>query len=131
MTHDTLYELGAEDNENFLSIEQLGFGQSTFHAVTDLIPNCYSTLKKVSGITVNRVHGNEKSILKLIGHSNASVESMEGAAFYYACKQAELPCIQIRSISNYVEKRNRANWKIGLAVSHLNEWLISCGFLLK
>ncbi|GAA4781958.1 futalosine hydrolase [Olivibacter ginsenosidimutans] len=129
VAHDTFYELGAEDHDDFLTIEQLGFGKSTFHAMPGVIPDGYAALTRVAGITVNRVHGNEQSIAQLRSRSNAAVESMEGAAFYYACQQAGLSCIQVRSISNYVEKRNRANWKIGLAVKNLNEWLISCSHL--
>jgi futalosine hydrolase len=45
---------------------------------------------------------------------------MEGAAFFYACREAGVPCLQIRAVSNYVEKRNRDNWHIGLAIKNLN-----------
>jgi futalosine hydrolase len=31
-----------------------------------------------------------------------------------------VPCIQIRAVSNYVERRNRDNWQIGLAIKNLN-----------
>jgi len=48
------------------------------------------------------------------------VESMEGAAFFMACEQFEIPCIQIRAISNKVEKRNTANWDLSLAIKNLN-----------
>jgi futalosine hydrolase len=48
------------------------------------------------------------------------VESMEGAAVAYVAAQLNINAIQIRSISNRVEKRNRNNWKIALAVENLN-----------
>ena len=32
----------------------------------------------------------------------------------------KIPCIQIRSISNKVEKRNKENWNLGLSISNLN-----------
>jgi len=48
---------------------------------------------------------------------------MEGAAFFYVCQLQKIPHIQIRSISNYVEPRNRANWNISLAIKNLNEVL--------
>jgi futalosine hydrolase len=66
------------------------------------------------------VHGNEASIYKLGSRINAQIESMEGAAFFYACRQMEVPCMQIRAVSNYVEKRNRDAWQIGLAIKNLN-----------
>jgi futalosine hydrolase len=50
---------------------------------------------------------------------------MEGAAFFYACEEAQVEALQIRCISNYVEKRNRENWNLALAVKNLNDWLIT------
>jgi futalosine hydrolase len=49
---------------------------------------------------------------------------MEGAAFFYACRQFNIPCLQIRAVSNYVEKRNRDNWDIPLAIKNLNNFAI-------
>lgn len=44
---------------------------------------------------------------------------MEGAAFFYACLSAGVPCAQVRAVSNYVERRNRAAWKLGDAIAAL------------
>ena len=49
---------------------------------------------------------------------------MEGAAFFYVCLQEKIPFLQIRSISNYVEKRNKSNWNIPLAIDNLNVVLL-------
>ena len=49
---------------------------------------------------------------------------MEGAAFFYACLMMQVPFLEIRSISNHVEPRNRAAWDIPLAIGQLNEVLI-------
>jgi futalosine hydrolase len=49
---------------------------------------------------------------------------MEGAAFFYACEEANVDGLQVRAISNYVEKRNKENWNLALAVKNLNDWLI-------
>jgi futalosine hydrolase len=121
ITEDTLAELGAEDDEAFLPITQMGFGESTFKA-TESLNNFHKTaaLKQATAVTVNTVHGNDASIQKVQARLNAQIESMEGAAFFYACREAGVPCIQIRAVSNYVEKRNRDNWQIGLAVKNLN-----------
>ena len=120
ITHDTFAELGAEDHENFITLPQLGFGENIFSS------NNTATvlLKKVKGITVNKVHGNAQSIEKTIQLYQPQTESMEGAAVFYACQQMNIPSLQIRSISNYVEPRNRESWQIGLAVKNLNDWLI-------
>ena len=66
------------------------------------------------------MHGNETSIDRIVERLDPQLESMEGAAVFYACRQAGVACLQIRSVSNYVEKRNRDAWKIGLAVKNLN-----------
>jgi len=121
VTTDTISELGAEDDQAFLTIAELGFGESTFRATASL-SSFYQdhNLKQAAGITVNTVHGNEASIEELEIRLYAQIESMEGAAFLYACREAGVPCLQIRSVSNYVEKRDRDNWQIGLAVKNLN-----------
>jgi futalosine hydrolase len=121
ITEDTLAELGAEDDEAFLPITEMGFGEGTFKA-TYVLNTIYKTaaLKQATAITVNTVHGNEVSIKKIQARLNAQIESMEGAAFFYACREAGVPCMQIRAVSNYVEKRNRNAWQIGLAVKNLN-----------
>lgn len=120
---DRLIELGAEDNnDSFISIDELGFGESRFGASFNR--QFLNKLPKVSAITVNKVHGNAASIERVVEYANPQIESMEGAAFFYACKQMNLPCLQIRSISNYVEPRNRESWNIPLAIKNLNNELI-------
>jgi futalosine hydrolase len=78
-------------------------------------------LRKVNSITVQLVHGNSMSIDKLLAREETTaLESMEGAAVFYVSNQYKLPVMQIRSISNYVEPRNRSNWNIELAINNLN-----------
>ncbi|HEY9002935.1 MAG TPA: futalosine hydrolase [Mucilaginibacter sp.] len=119
---DQLSELGAENDETFLPIETLGFGESIFKTDTRLSYYTNQQLKQVTAITVNTVHGHEPSIQKLTGRIQPQLESMEGAAFFYACKQVAVPCLQIRAVSNYIEKRNRDAWQIGLAIKNLNKF---------
>lgn len=116
---DTFAELGAEDHDNFITLDELGFGQTTFNATYDL-----ADLPKVKGITVNKVHGHTASINAIVKQFGPQTESMEGAAVLYACNLSNIPCVQVRSISNNVEPRNKDNWKIGLAIKNLNAWLI-------
>lgn len=125
---DTFAELGAEDRETFIPIESLGFGQSSYTAITPAEPVC-PPLPAAKGITVNKVHGHQPSIDAVRARLAPDVESMEGAAVLYACNQLQVPCIQVRSISNQVEPRNRDNWAIALAIEKLNQWAIQ--FLTK
>ncbi len=82
-------------------------------------------LPQVKGLSVNKVHGAAHSIAALRQRTDAQVESMEGAAFFYACLMAGIPFLEIRAVSNYVEPRNKSNWNIPLAIDRLNEVLIS------
>jgi futalosine hydrolase len=121
ITEDTIAELGAEDDEAFVPINQLGFGESNFKAGGQLSAIYEGhAVRQATAITVNTVHGNTASIQKIQQRLNVQIESMEGAAFFYACREAGVPAIQIRAVSNYVEKRNRDAWQIGLAVKNLN-----------
>ena len=128
ITQDTFAELGAEDDNAFLAIDEIGFGESKYNPTTKIsdLYNLFNTfnLPQASAITVNTVHGNEASIKKVAGRLNPQLESMEGAAFFYVCSQMDVPCIQIRAVSNYVEKRNRNNWDIPLAIKNLNTFAV-------
>lgn len=120
ISQDLFAEMGAEDDEEFLPIDILGLGESR---VNPIRPQVKTGLKQVRAITVNRIHGNETTIYNTMSRFHPQVESMEGAAFFYSCNQAGIPSLQIRSVSNYVERRNRENWEISLAIKNLNELL--------
>ena len=124
ITQDTFSELGAEDRDDFLTIDSLGFGKSTYHANCNLETAELQHLPQVTGITVNKVHGNKDSIKIMEKRLQPVSESMEGAAVFYSCEKLAISCLQIRSISNYVEERHRESWKIGLAIKNLNNWSI-------
>jgi len=110
---DNFSEIGFEDGNSFSEFTNLRI-ENSFKV------NEKTNLKKAKGITVNTIHGNEKKITEIMSRLNPDVESMEGAACFMACEQFEIPCIQIRAISNKVEKRNTENWELPLAVTNLN-----------
>ena len=116
---DTFAELGAEDHEEFLTIDQLGFGELTYTATYTI-----NELPKVNGITVNKVHGNATTIAKTLSLFKPQTESMEGAAVFYACQMENIPCLQVRALSNHVVPRNKEDWQIHLAINNLNDWII-------
>lgn len=122
VAEDCFAELGAEDGEEFLPIDRLGFGESRILATK---PDKLPDLPQVKAITVSRVHGNETTIFKTMSRLQPQVESMEGAAFFYACTQVNLPSVQLRAVSNYVERRNRSGWDIPLAIGNLNAALLT------
>lgn len=121
VTSDRIDELGAEDGDRFLSIDELGLAaENTF--VNAAIPEnaALSRLPTVSAITVNTVHGSEESIAAVVRRCSPDVESMEGAGFMHACRIHGVVFAQVRAVSNVVEKRNRTSWKLDQAIEALN-----------
>lgn len=122
-------DLGAQDHEDFIDAFQLGLtGRNEFPFENGFLEGSLGSdlplpFPKVSGCTVNCVHGNGLSIEKFRLRSDAMVESMEGAAVFYSCRLASVPCLQIRAVSNYVEPRNRAGWRVEEALAALWEGL--------
>ena len=126
ITEDILSEMGAEDGADFLTYDQLHLPGK--HIFSENCPKSYlmvELLKKVKGITVNTVHGNDERIEKVKQLYNPDVESMEGAAFFASCLGMKGNYIQIRAISNYVEKRNKEKWQMPLSIKNLNDFLIT------
>lgn len=113
ITEDSFSEIGFENNNQFNKF-------SEFDIKTSFTVNPKSTLKSVKSITVNTVHGNAQSISEILEREKTDIESMEGAAVFNVCEYFNTNCIQIRSISNKVETRNKDNWDIKTAISNLN-----------
>ncbi len=117
---DRIAELGAEDGEAFLAFQELGLpGDCEFTSTATPANAAIAALPAVRGITVNTVHGNERSIAAVVQRFNPQVESMEGAAFMCACHIHGVPFAQVRAVSNIVEKRNRQAWKMPEAIESL------------
>lgn len=130
---DEFFQWGSEDIDGFLDVFTLGFinpnekpfKNGKLYASNNCLANKLSDFQKVNGITVQKVHGNQHSISLLHEFcTGIHVESMEGAAVLYVAEMLDIPAIQLRSISNYVEPRNRENWKIKEAVKNLNDHII-------
>jgi futalosine hydrolase len=130
---DRLAELGAEDHDAFLTIQQLHLlGDDEFPFTHGELVNAQppanaalSRLPAVNGITVNTVHGSARSIGATAARFAPRVESMEGAAFMYACLIHGVPFAQVRAVSNIVEPRNRDAWRIGDAIRNLGAAAVS------
>ena len=90
---EKISELGFEDGESFSEFNEFN--------LKNIFANKSKTdLLSVRSITVNRVHGNKRSITEIINRLNPDIENMEGAAFFQVCNTFNVPCIQIRAISN-------------------------------
>ncbi|MFC2101623.1 futalosine hydrolase [Bacteroidota bacterium] len=131
VTEEQLPEAGVEEEGTVKSLFELGlmtpdeFPFEDGRLINTLIPELKSVdrLKKVTGNTVNTLKTESEKIKNLLTQSPADVESMEGAAFLFACLTQKIPSVQIRAVSNYVGERDKAKWEIRLAVKRLNEVL--------
>lgn len=127
---ERLGDLGAEDHDAYIDIFELGFiEKNSFPFHNGQLKNTTATtlgkdLPGVKSLSVNTVSGNAVTIAKRRQLFDCTIESMEGAAFHYACLQHHLPFLQVRSISNYVTPRDKSTWKIKAAIDNLNSWLI-------
>lgn len=129
---ETYGDFGVEDGDEFADFFEMGFidhhqdafeyGKiSPFGQLSD--HPALQHLRKVSSLTVNKVHGKDETIASIMRKYPADIENMEGLAFFYVTHQIQKPSVEIRSISNYVERRNKDNWDIQLAVKNLNDVL--------
>ncbi len=125
---DSFSELGAESPAGFIDLEKMGFPllvtptHTYFNKMSN--PNIQAEeIPQVRGITVNRVHGIEAHAQAIQAEWNCQVESMEGAAFFYAMLSSGVPFHAYRGISNYVENRNKANWNIPLAAKNVQSFV--------
>ncbi|MEO8070950.1 MAG: futalosine hydrolase [Acidobacteriota bacterium] len=124
---EQMTELGAEDGADFITMQALAligpddppFIGGRLVNPRPLEAHVVAELPAVRGISVNTVHGNDRSIADVVRRFAPQVESMEGAAFMYACLTHGLPFAEIRAVSNVVEPRDRSRWKMGEAIANL------------
>jgi futalosine hydrolase len=117
---DRIAEMGAEDGDTFLAVEDLHLpAESTFVNASPPDSPALRRLPAVSGITVNTVHGNARSIAAVVQRYQPQVESMEGAAFMCACLLGDVPFAQVRAVSNVVARRDRRTWRLAEAIDAL------------
>ena len=83
-----------------------------------------NALRNVTGVTVNTASGSVERIKFIKEKFNPDVETMEGAAVFYVALHQRLPFVEIRSVSNMVEPRNRKDWKVSQAIEKLNSTVI-------
>lgn len=127
---DRFGDLGVEENDgSFTDMYELGLineNQFPYESgwIKNTKPKFETNIPKVRGLTVNKVHGTTESIQKIKTKYSADIESMEGAGFLYACRVMDVHAHQFRAISNYVEPRDRDNWRIEKAIDNLNAYLI-------
>jgi futalosine hydrolase len=89
----------------------------------DLVTSCKDILnrrevayKETAFVTVNCCTGSEDRGKYLRQKFKAGCENMEGAAVVMVCNTFNIPCVEIRCISNMVEDRNLDKWQLVQAI---------------
>jgi futalosine hydrolase len=81
-------------------------------------------LPDVTAVTVNEVTTNEERIQVLMRKYEPVIETMEGAALHFVCRELNIPFLQIRAISNYIGERNKEKWKMKEAIDNLTQTML-------
>jgi len=122
-TRSVAADLGAESPDGFLSLDELGFGETSIAADPGLLTALRSALPRaVPGavLTLSTVTGTAATAGALASrHPDAVAEAMEGYGVACAAAGAALPFAELRTISNPVGPRDRAAWRIREALTAL------------
>ena len=81
----------------------------------------------VRGATVSTCSGTDASSRRLHERTHADLETMEGAAVAFVCRQLELPLLHLRAVSNWTGDRDRGDWNVGAAIDALRHGLQRLG----
>lgn len=127
VTSEQFAEFGIEDRNEYFSLfdrrlvgeDEMPFSNGMLVNETLIASDHYDSLPAANGLTAGIAHGNENSIAFLKKRYDAGVETMEGAAFFYCCLMEKMNFIQVRSISNMVEPRDKSKWNPALALKNM------------
>ncbi|MDE3254169.1 MAG: futalosine hydrolase, partial [Bacteroidota bacterium] len=128
---ENLADMGVEEEGKWKDLFDLKLEKSSYHPFDKRkLPNPWLTqynllkLPAVPAITINEISTRPERIQQWIKKYAPVTESMEGAALHYVCREANIPFLQIRALSNYTGERNKANWKLQESIENLNSTLV-------
>lgn len=116
ITEDRLADEGVATETGFLDLDELSLGtngpfeMSPQH--TDRVASLLGIERLVHGATVSTCSGTQSRAEGIAAQSGAQIESMEGAAVAFACRQADVPLVQLRCVSNFAGDRAEGSWDI-------------------
>ncbi len=130
---ERLPEMGEENGEYMLSMidlklieeDAIPFKKGVMENDNPIKSRVIKKLPKVKGLTANTINESIEVIETIKTQYQPVTESMEGAAFFYACIHEGLPFAQIRAVCNHVGKRDTRYWDIPLAIENLNKTIFS------
>ncbi len=90
----------------------------------ELPSNLWAPLPQEASITTGTLTDDPEWCEQRLQMAEASLENMEGAAFYYVTNRECIPSLQIRGASNHVGIRDKSQWKIKEALSEAHKLLL-------
>lgn len=120
---DYLLDEGVETPQGFLGLEDLGLGsRGPIRADPKWTASLADQLGVaiVGGATVSTCSGTEELSRRRAAAAPVCIETMEGAALAYVCRELNVPFAQLRSISNWTGDRERSGFDLDTALSALH-----------
>lgn len=113
---ETFGDLGVETPDGF--VELTDFLQSTYPLQHFPAP------RRARFVTVSTCNGTDELSTRIQARTQGAVENMEGAAAAQVAALYGIPMGEIRGISNFTGRRDRASWKIREAAEAAQELLL-------
>jgi futalosine hydrolase len=122
-------DFGAESQEGFLPVEELGFGCSRLtvnkhlaETITEAFIKAGLPARTGPVLTVSTATGTAETAEELQKRvPGAAAEAMEGFGVAWAAHKNAVSFMEIRAISNEVGPRDKGSWKIKEALDSLTE----------
>lgn len=125
---DVFGDYGVDDRGQFKSLFEVNLLDVNNSFNRDILINPWLntdffkiSLPQVKGVTLSTASGSKDAIDKIVARWNPDIETMEGAAVFYACRMLNVKFICLRAISNMVEPRDRSKWRINEAIENLDK----------
>ncbi|MDQ0061817.1 futalosine hydrolase [Paenibacillus harenae] len=120
-------DLGAESQDGFISVDELGFGTARLEADSAWSHRFYEAIRTAGLeavlapiLTVSTATGTAATAAAHAARiPGAAAEGMEGYGVAVAAQRLGIPFTELRAISNAVGPRDRAAWRIGEALASL------------
>jgi futalosine hydrolase len=116
---EVLGDFGVCLNDSVMYLDVSLTGEILYPMDTSLLEKSRAVLDRLgithqegTFITVNGVTGTAIRGKMLQARWNGICENMEGAAVARVCREFNLPCTELRCISNYVEDRDISTWRL-------------------
>ncbi len=124
---DQFADLGVPSPNGFSTLFDMGFMDKNKAPFTNgKLENTkakllFPQLKQATAITVSQITSTDQVAAERHLKYIADTESMEGAAFFMVCFSEHIPCVQIRTVSNFTGQRDKSMWDINKALEVLTQ----------